>query len=120
MTLLDDLTRTAALLTAGWPITNLSRAKRAQEQQTMLTADQCADLEDLIERATPILVELRRACSGPAKFDAHDDDLAAALVVVDSTARVHSLVGLPLVGRRWLVETTEFRVTATVEPGSTK
>lgn len=33
MTLHDDLTRTAALLTAGWPIRNLSRAKRAQEQQ---------------------------------------------------------------------------------------
>ena len=35
MTLHDDLTRTAALLTAGWPITNLSRAKRAQEQAAM-------------------------------------------------------------------------------------
>lgn len=115
MTLHDDLTRTAALLTAGWPIRNLSRAKRAQEQADMMTADQRDDLEDLIERATPILVELRRACSGPAKFDAHDDDLAAALVAVDSTARVYSLVG-----RRWLVETTEFRITTTVEPGSAK
>ena len=35
MTLHDDLTRTAALLTAGWPIRNLSRAKRAQEQADM-------------------------------------------------------------------------------------
>lgn len=39
MTLLSDLTRTAALLRAGRPITNLSRAKRAQER-TMLTAAQ--------------------------------------------------------------------------------
>jgi hypothetical protein len=35
VTLHDDLTRTAALLTAGWPIRNLSRAKRAQEQDSM-------------------------------------------------------------------------------------
>lgn len=36
MTLHDDLTRTAALLTAGWPIRNLSRAKRAQEQEQQI------------------------------------------------------------------------------------
>jgi len=39
VTLHDDLTRTAALLRAGWPITNLARAKRAQERN-MLTAAQ--------------------------------------------------------------------------------
>lgn len=37
MTLTDDLTRTAALLAAGWPITSIARAKRAREQSKMGT-----------------------------------------------------------------------------------
>lgn len=80
----------------------------------MLTDDQRDDLEDLIERATPILTELRRACSRPAKFEAHDDDLAAALVSVEPRALVE------LHGRTFYVETPEFRITSNTDPRGVK
>ena len=76
------------------------------------------DLKDLIERATPILRELRRACSGYARFTAADDDLASALVAVDPDALVTGLIGDD--HEPWVVETPEFRITSTVNPAVSK
>ena len=102
MTLHDDLTRTAALLTAGWPITNLSRAKRAQEQQTMLTADQRADARadiaridrasedrdaDEFVRAAETLAATARG--GDVTIRVHCNRIAAALARIDGAVVSH-------------------------------
>lgn len=93
MTLHDDLTRTAALLRAGWPITNLARAKRAQERNEMLTADTISqaavirrDREAAIHLARAIVRDAERLARTVAEHDGeaglsiniHDDDLARA------------------------------------------
>ena len=116
MTLADDLHDTAAALRSGWPITNLNRARRvrAEEQRTM--SDDMGDMKDLIERATPILRELRQACAGRAKFEAFDKDLAAALLVIEPDALVTEL---PEIGE-WSVETPEFRLYTDIEPERAK
>jgi len=111
VTLTDDLHDTAAALRSGWPIENLNRARRvrAEEQRTM--SDDMGELKDLIERATPILRELRRACGNEAKFDTYDPDLAAALLAVDPDALVSEFrPGM------WEVVTPEFRLCTDTKP----
>lgn len=103
MTLHYDLARTAALLTAGWPIRNLSRAKRAQEQQTMLTADTICeaaairrdreaafDLARAIVRDAERLVRTAKESTGPARVNigVHDSDLARAALSLDGACRL--------------------------------
>ena len=116
MTIADDLKATAAALASGWPIENLNRARRvrAEEQRTMSDTD---DYKDLIERATPILRELRRACGNDsAKFEGVDDDLAAALLAVEPDALVTEL---PEIGE-WSVATPEFRIYTSTKPERAK
>ena len=114
MSLADDLADTNASLASGMPIQNLNRVRlvRAKEQQ-MNNLD---DHKDLIERAVPILRELRQSCSGRAQFEAVDDDLAAALLAVDPDALVTEL---PEIGE-WSVETPELRVFTSVKPERAK
>ena len=60
MTLTDDLHDTAAALQAGWPITNLNRARRvrAEEQRTM------SDLQDRADKVQEELTRLHSLARG--------------------------------------------------------
>lgn len=60
MTLTDDLNDTAAALRAGWPITNLNRARRvrAEEQRTM------SDLQDRADKVQEELTRLHSLARG--------------------------------------------------------
>ena len=75
---------------------------------TATDAETASDYRELVERATPVLVEIRRASSGGAKMDVHDDDFAAAVLAVepDADVRHHTVDG----GHEfWVVETTEWK-----------
>lgn len=118
MTLTDDLTDdlhdTAAALRSGWPIENLNRARRARAEEQRTMSD-IGDMKDLIERATPILRELRRACSGRALFDACDDDMASALASHDPESIIDDMGD-----GEWCVSTPEFRVFSRTKPERAK
>lgn len=116
MTLADEMTRTHWLVRAAArdgvePHQRLQAARAAAEEQRTMS-DDMGDLKDLIERATPILRELRQACAGRAKFEAFDKDLAAALLVIEPDALVTEL---PEIGE-WSVETPEFRLYTDIKP----
>lgn len=89
MTLHDDLTRTAALLTAGWPIRNLSRAKRAQERQMQTSKSDITSMIDASEDrfAAEIILcaaTLRDIAGGSmAEIHIHDARIARGLSRVD-------------------------------------
>ena len=106
-----DLADTAAALESGWPISNLNRLRRVRSMTPMTTTtdtDTASDYRDLVERATPMLVEIRRASGGGAKMDVHDDDIAAAVLAAepDADVRHHIVDGSH---EFWVIETTEWR-----------
>ena len=108
MTLERDLADTVSCLKSGIPIGNLNRLRRVR---TMTTTDTetATDYRDLVERVTPVLVEIRRAASGGTKMSVHDDDIAAAVLVLEPDAKIEHF---PENGGRaefWTVETTEWR-----------
>ena len=107
-----DLADTAAALESGWPISNLNRLRRVRSMTPMTTTtdtDTASDYRDLVERATPMLVEIRRASGGGAKMDVHDDDIAAAVLAVEPDAEI---CHFPVTDERpefWTIETAEWR-----------
>ena len=120
MTLADDLQATDAALASGWPIRNLNRLRRARAMTTATdaetatstdaeTASDYRDYRELVERATPVLVEIRRAAARTAKMDVHDDDIAAAVLAVEPDAEVRHFPEVDGRAEFWTVETTEWR-----------
>lgn len=110
MTLADDLTDTAAALSSGWPIRNINRLRRVRAtMDTTTDTETAADYRELVERATPVLVEIRRATSGGAKVEVHDDDLAAAVLAVEPDATVRHFPEVDERHEFWVVETPEWR-----------
>jgi hypothetical protein len=109
VTLADDLQATDAALAAGWPIQNLNRLRRARAMNTTTDAETASDYRELVERATPVLVEIRRAAARTAKMDVHDDDIAAAVLAVEPDAEVRHFPEVDGQHEFWIVETTEWR-----------
>lgn len=56
MTLTDDLTRTAALLAAGWPIQSLNRARRVAQEKLKMTMTIAQTVAALL---TPTTIQIR-------------------------------------------------------------
>ena len=76
---------------------------------TTTDAETASDYRELVERATPVLVEIRRASSGDAKMTVHDDDLAAALLAVEPDASIVHFPESDIRSEFWTVETTEWK-----------
>lgn len=110
MTLERDLADTASALESGFPIGNLNRLRRARTMTTTETdTDTASHYRDLVERVTPVLVEIRSAASGGTKMQVHDDDIAAAVLAMEPDAVIEHF---PENGGRaefWTIETTEWR-----------
>lgn len=110
MSLADDLADTAAALESGIPIQNLNRLRRVRVMNTTTDAETAADYRDLVERVTPVLVEIRRASGGGAKMDVHDDDIAHAVLAVEPDAEIRRFPEIDGEHHEfWVVETTEWR-----------
>ena len=108
MTLERDLADTVSCLKSGIPIGNLNRLRRVRTMTTT-DIDTASHYRDLVERVTPVLVEIRRAASGGTKMQVHDDDIAAAVLVLEPDAKIEHYP-VALAGREfWTVETTEWR-----------
>lgn len=97
MTLHDDLTRTAALLRAGWPITNLSRAKRAQEQADMPRIDPIAEPRDVRPRPRRQCIPALHVEAAPDPIDDDAREFVAQEVDIPPVARA---VGVEAYRRR--------------------
>lgn len=99
--LIDPLARTVALVSNGYQLANIARAKRAQERTNMMTADQRADARaDIarIDRASEDrdAAEIVRSAEymaamaeGAVMVRVHSNRIARALARIDGAEVLH-------------------------------
>lgn len=96
MTLTDDLHDTAAALQAGWPITNLNRARRvrAEEQRTM--SDDLKDRADKVQDELTRLWNLARGWGWPDSGEELQDMVRNDDRCADEAAKILSATELTI------------------------